>query len=194
MKYINEFEEFDPSDFEDFEQGQKDLKNLGFPIPILGEDYGFGPDLRGENDGKTPLYLTADLIKTLSDKGILKSWSPPVFFPSNESFGKIEKHFEKVGGSNWKRLRSKFQDIETHPIDSRRFGDHVQLPKNTPEKDFSVVWIGSERESSGYSPGSYVMGGQYGFPKGWIREVDEDIPQEVIKIVYDSFVELINGK
>jgi len=194
MRHLNEFDEFNPEDFEDFERDRVDLKNMGFQLPILGEDYGFGPDLKGDNDGKTPLYLTADLVRALYKKGILKSWEIPVFFPTDESFDKIDAYLEAKEGPDWKKLRSEFKDIEIHPIGSKRFGDHVQLPNNSPEKDFRVVWIGSEKESKGNTLKTYTMGGQYGFPKGWPRETSDEIPQKVIKMVYASLVELINGR
>jgi len=61
MKHINEFEEFNPDDFPDLESGILDLGSMGFKERLMkGIDFGFGPDLKGQNDGKTLLFLTPE--------------------------------------------------------------------------------------------------------------------------------------
>lgn len=74
MKYLNEFEEFNPDDFsDDFLQGDlSDLDELGFDLFKEGKDYGFGPDLKGKNDGKNVLFVSDRCREKLIESGIFK--------------------------------------------------------------------------------------------------------------------------
>jgi hypothetical protein len=74
MKYLNEFEEFNPDDFsDDFLQGDlSDLDELGFDLFKEGKDYGFGPDLKGTNDGKNVLFVSDRCREKLIESGIFE--------------------------------------------------------------------------------------------------------------------------
>jgi hypothetical protein len=66
MKYIKEY---DDSDLEGL---IGDLSDIGHQHKFIeGKDFGFGPDLKGENDGKSILFVTPFTKSILGDLGIL---------------------------------------------------------------------------------------------------------------------------
>ena len=63
MRHIKIYEEYSDEDLNDLID---DLSTVGHKHKLVqGEDFGFGPDLKGENDGKTLLFLTSWAIEQL---------------------------------------------------------------------------------------------------------------------------------
>ena len=63
MRHIKIYEEYSDDDISDL---IGDLSTVGHKHKLVqGEDFGFGPDLKGENDGKTLLFLTSWAIEQL---------------------------------------------------------------------------------------------------------------------------------
>jgi len=63
MKHIKIYEEYSDDDLSDL---IGDLSTVGHKHKLVqGEDFGFGPDLKGKNDGKTLLFLTSWAIEQL---------------------------------------------------------------------------------------------------------------------------------
>ena len=57
MRHIKIYEEYSDDDLKDL---IGDLETVGHKHRLVqGEDFGFGPDLKGKNDGKTILFLTS---------------------------------------------------------------------------------------------------------------------------------------
>ena len=63
MRHVKIYEEYSDDDLSDL---IGDLSTVGHKHKLVqGEDFGFGPDLKGENDGKTLLFLTSWAIEQL---------------------------------------------------------------------------------------------------------------------------------
>ena len=63
MRHIKIYEEYSDEDLNDL---IGDLSGVGHKHKLVqGEDFGFGPDLKGKNDGKTLLFLTSWAIEQL---------------------------------------------------------------------------------------------------------------------------------
>lgn len=63
MRHIKIYEEYSDEDLSDL---IGDLSTVGHKHKLVqGEDFGFGPDLKGKNDGKTLLFLTSWAIEQL---------------------------------------------------------------------------------------------------------------------------------
>ena len=63
MRHIKIYEEYSDDDLSDL---IGDLSTVGHKHKLVqGEDFGFGPDLKGKNDGKTLLFLTSWAIEQL---------------------------------------------------------------------------------------------------------------------------------
>lgn len=173
MKHLNEFEEFDPSDFEDFGQDQKDLKGLGFENPIPGKDYGFGPDLSGKNDGKTPLYLKPDSVKFLDKKGVIDSR----FFLPNINWTGLTKLKEEMEHSMW----MKFDGIDIRKLTSSDLDKYYKVPPN-PDGEIRYVMVKNVSLGRSFPYGSYRYQKPYGINK------------ECVKEVYDFITRILKGE
>ena len=63
MRHIKIYEEYSEDELNDL---IGDLSTVGHKHKLVqGEDFGFGPDLKGKNDGKTLLFLTSWAIEQL---------------------------------------------------------------------------------------------------------------------------------
>ena len=63
MKHLKIYEEYSDDDLKDL---IGDLETVGHKHRLVqGEDFGFGPDLKGKNDGKTILFLTSWAVDQL---------------------------------------------------------------------------------------------------------------------------------
>jgi hypothetical protein len=63
MKHIKLYEDYSDDELSDL---IGDLRGVGHKHKLVqGEDFGFGPDLKGKNDGKTLLFLTSWAIEQL---------------------------------------------------------------------------------------------------------------------------------
>ena len=63
MRHVKIYEEYSDDDLSDL---IGDLSTIGHKHKLVqGEDFGFGPDLKGENDGKNLLFLTPWAIEQL---------------------------------------------------------------------------------------------------------------------------------
>lgn len=63
MRHIKIYEEYSDEDLKDL---MGDLETVGHKHRLVqGEDFGFGPDLKGKNDGKTLLFLTSWAVDQL---------------------------------------------------------------------------------------------------------------------------------
>ena len=63
MRHVKIYEEYSDDDLSDL---IGDLSTVGHKHKLVqGEDFGFGPDLKGKNDGKTLLFLTSWAIEQL---------------------------------------------------------------------------------------------------------------------------------
>lgn len=63
MKHLKIYEEYSDDDLKDL---IGDLETVGHKHRLVqGEDFGFGPDLKGKNDGKTLLFLTSWAVDQL---------------------------------------------------------------------------------------------------------------------------------
>jgi hypothetical protein len=68
MKYIKIYEEYSDDEIKDL---MGDLAKVGHKHRLVqGEDFGFGPDLKGENNGKNILFLTPETIKHISKSNL----------------------------------------------------------------------------------------------------------------------------
>jgi hypothetical protein len=66
MRHIKLFEDYSDRELEDL---IGDLEGIGHKHRLVkGTDYGFGPDLDKENNGKEVMYLTPSTVKILSDE------------------------------------------------------------------------------------------------------------------------------
>jgi hypothetical protein len=180
MKHINEFEEFDPNDFEDFVGDQKDLKNLGFQIPIEGEDWGFGPDLNGKNDGKTPLYLSQMVIDLLTKKGVVGNiFNGDHFFLSGEGWNMLNRFSD-----NKSRDGFLFNEVDFYKVKEFRFGMYFKFPKD--DQNFYVCWIGEDDSHE-----------EKEFPLGKNSRFHSDlnpVSPPVVKMIYDFIKSKIEEK
>ena len=101
----------------DIEELLGDLRTIGHRTkPLLGEDYGFGKDMKGENNGTTPLYLSkfgSEVLKEnlLKDFGAAKICSKDL--PTKVKGFPGWKNFEGIKANYW-----------THPI----FGEIICSP------------------------------------------------------------------
>jgi len=69
MRHIKIYEEYSDDDLNDL---IGDLSGVGHKHRLVqGEDFGFGPDLKGKNDGKTLLFLTSWAIEQLAKTDIV---------------------------------------------------------------------------------------------------------------------------
>ena len=69
MRHIKIYEEYSDDDLSDL---IGDLSTVGHKHKLVqGEDFGFGPDLKGKNDGKTLLFLTSWAIEQLRKTPLL---------------------------------------------------------------------------------------------------------------------------
>jgi hypothetical protein len=179
MKHLNEFEEFDPKDFEDFEQDIKDLKSLGFPIPTLGIDYGFGPDLSGKNDGKTPLYINQNCIDFLENKKFIRLDNTPPGFSINQDVYNLFR--SKLKTDEMWNFFNKFTNLEFPRIHQRDFGYRYTLPKNE-KKEMRTVLLKD------------VFTSRY-FPVGQYRgDKPHPINFKTVKMIYGFLVEILENK
>jgi hypothetical protein len=71
-KHIKEFDEFNPEDFETLDSLSSDMDSLGFQKPIQGKDWGYGPDLKGENDGNNILFINDKCKDVLIKAGVIE--------------------------------------------------------------------------------------------------------------------------
>lgn len=99
MRYLNEFEEFDPNDFEDFGKDIDDVQELGFSLkPTFKKDYGFNLDLQGTNDGKSVLYMNKFAADFLQDS-LMKDFGRKNMSSWNSGFvDKKNDHFPNFRG------------------------------------------------------------------------------------------------
>lgn len=68
MKHIKIYEEYSEDELRDL---IGDLEKVGHKHKLVqGEDFGFGPDLKGENNGKNILFLTPETIKHISKSNL----------------------------------------------------------------------------------------------------------------------------
>ena len=69
MKHLKIYEEYSEDDLKDL---TGDLETVGHKHRLVqGEDFGFGPDLKGKNDGKTLLFLTSWAVDQLSKTNLV---------------------------------------------------------------------------------------------------------------------------
>lgn len=69
MKYIKLYEEYPDDELKDL---IGDLSGVGHKHRLVqGEDFGFGPDLKGQNDGKTILFLTQWAVDQLGKTNLV---------------------------------------------------------------------------------------------------------------------------
>ena len=69
MRHIKIYEEYSDDELKDL---IGDLSGVGHKHRLVqGEDFGFGPDLKGKNDGKTLLFLTSWAIDQLSKTNLV---------------------------------------------------------------------------------------------------------------------------
>ncbi len=68
MKHIKIHEEYSDDEIRDL---IGDLEKIGFKHRLIpGQDFGFGPDLKGKNDGKNILFLTSETIEYISKSNL----------------------------------------------------------------------------------------------------------------------------
>jgi hypothetical protein len=76
MKHIKIFEDYSDEELNDL---IGDLEGIGHKHRLVkGTDYGFGPDLDKENNGKEVMYLTPETLKILVDEK-LTTWRGDLF-------------------------------------------------------------------------------------------------------------------
>lgn len=76
MKYIKLFEDYSEEDLKDL---MGDLEGIGHKYKLTrGEDFGFGPNLDKENNGKEVMYLTPETLKILVSKKLI-TWRGDFF-------------------------------------------------------------------------------------------------------------------
>lgn len=178
MKHLNEFEEFDPNDFGDFEQGHKDLKNLGFNMPVEGINWGFGPDLKGKNDGKTPLYLSQMVVDFLAKKGIISNiFNGDQFFIDSKGSDMLDKYLEQ--NFDLRSHQHPFTDVDFYKARSYRFGEYSKYPEGDGE--FYLCYIYDINENSKISK-EFPLGKDSKF----MNELDQ-IPPSIVKMIYEFF-------
>ena len=69
MRHIKIYEEYSDDELKDL---IGDLSGVGHKHRLIqGEDFGFGPDLKGKNDGKTLLFLTPWAVDQLSKTNLV---------------------------------------------------------------------------------------------------------------------------
>ena len=69
MRHIKIYEEYSDDEIKDL---IGDLSGVGHKHRLVqGEDFGFGPDLKGKNDGKTLLFLTSWAVDQLSKTNLV---------------------------------------------------------------------------------------------------------------------------
>jgi hypothetical protein len=69
MRHIKIYEEYSDDDLNDL---IGDLSGVGHKHKLVqGEDFGFGPDLKGKNDGKTLLFLTQWALNQLEKTDLI---------------------------------------------------------------------------------------------------------------------------
>jgi hypothetical protein len=80
MRHIKIYEEYSDDELKDL---IGDLSGVGHKHRLVqGEDFGFGPDLKGENDGRTILFLTSWAADQLSKTNlVLKSDRTELMWP-----------------------------------------------------------------------------------------------------------------
>ena len=68
MRHIKLYEEYSDDELNDL---IGDLSGVGHKHKLVqGEDFGFGPDLKGENNGKNILFLTPETIKHIGGSNL----------------------------------------------------------------------------------------------------------------------------
>ena len=68
MKHIKIYEEYSDDELRDL---IGDLESVGHKHKLVqGEDFGFGPDLKGQNDGKTILFLTQEAVNYIKESNL----------------------------------------------------------------------------------------------------------------------------
>lgn len=73
MRHIKIFEEYSDDDLNDL---IGDLSGVGHKHRLVqGEDFGFGPDLKGKNDGKTILFLTSWAVDQLKKTPLIVKYN-----------------------------------------------------------------------------------------------------------------------
>jgi hypothetical protein len=71
MRHIKIYEEYSDDELRDL---IGDLEKVGHKHKLVqGEDFGFGPDLKGQNDGKTILFLTPWALKQIEESNLTYS-------------------------------------------------------------------------------------------------------------------------
>lgn len=69
MRHIKIYEEYSDDELQDL---IGDLSGVGHKHRLVqGEDFGFGPDLKGKNDGKTLLFLTQWAVDQLAKTNLV---------------------------------------------------------------------------------------------------------------------------
>ena len=76
MRHIKLFEDYSDEELEDL---IGDLEGIGHKHRLVkGTDYGFGPDLDKENNGKEVMYVTPETVKILVDEKLI-TWRGDFF-------------------------------------------------------------------------------------------------------------------
>lgn len=104
MKYLREYEEHDLKDL------IGDLETVGHKHRLIqGEDFGFGPNLKGKNDGKALLFLTSWAVDQLSKTNLVyKSDRTELMWPKWPEYK--GGHYENIGKIPIPKLR-KAEDL-----------------------------------------------------------------------------------
>jgi hypothetical protein len=97
MKHIRLFEDYSDEELRDL---QDDLHDIGHKTKFVrGEDFGFDPDFKGENQGGIPLRFSKEMFDDLQKMGELK-----ISYESGDSIGARFTNPEKFGvplADNW---------------------------------------------------------------------------------------------
>jgi hypothetical protein len=73
LKYIKLYEDYSDDEIKGL---MGDLETIGHKHQLVkGKDFGFGVDLKGENDGLNTLYFTPEAVSFLSEVGVVKDLS-----------------------------------------------------------------------------------------------------------------------
>lgn len=87
-------------EIEDIQGLMNDLSTIGLSKKSLvyKTHYGFGEDLKGTNDGETPLYITKEGADLMEEAGFGR-WNKGVTFPINWS--RWEDYNGRLFGGSW---------------------------------------------------------------------------------------------
>jgi hypothetical protein len=124
MRYLNEFEEFDPKDFEDFEIEKDDMRTLGFMDRLEpGKDFGCGLDLKGEPNGERSLYFTQEGLDFLERERLVKVLRPGHNYRILHIIGKYQKNgmSQSIYGYIRKKSGTDLYYLEMEGMDGKTF-------------------------------------------------------------------------